>query len=99
MAKIKATSIKEIIPSVIDHIQLYKHYQSSRLQEVWKSIMQKEGLERVQPVREQDGVVEVHVDSAAKLFVVNLKKQQILKQLQKERPEITDIIFKVGKVL
>ena len=90
--------IKDIIPDVINHIQDKKRDIYIRLQNLWVQINQKNITEHTSIVGLDNGLLLIHVDSPAWLFQLRLQKQKIENQLIQEIPEISGIIFKIGKV-
>lgn len=89
--------IKNIINDVISKISSQKPEQQSRIQDVWKKIVDLKGQQHSSIINYQDKRLIVNIDSSIWLFQFNLKRGKILKELQKEIPECENIIFRIGK--
>lgn len=46
----------------------------------------------------KEGVVYMAVDSSARLFFWKLRRATVLKRLQERRPDVKNVVFKIGKV-
>lgn len=89
-------SIRDIIPQVIESLSLKKPVSKRNIPEAWKSVAGEQGIHcAVQDF--QKGMLRVHVDSSARMFELSTRKNELIKNLQKEIPDLIDIIFKVGK--
>ena len=44
------------------------------------------------------GILGLSVDSSAWLYILSLKKEELLKDLKKENPELKNINFRIGEV-
>jgi len=89
--------IKNIVNDVIGKISSQKPEQQSRIQNVWKKIVDQKGQQHSSIINFQDKRLIVNIDSSIWLFQFNLKRWKILKELQKEIPECENIIFRIGK--
>ena len=89
--------IKNIVNDVIGKISSQKPEQQSRIQNVWKKIVDQKGQQHSSIINFQDKRLIVNIDSSIWLFQFNLKRGKILKELQKEIPECENIIFRIGK--
>ena len=47
----------------------------------------------------KEGTVYIAVDCSARLFYWKLRRGTILKRFQERRPDVTNIVFKIGKVI
>jgi predicted nucleic acid-binding Zn ribbon protein len=90
-------SIRDIIPQVIESLSGKRPNSARNIHEVWK-IMAKEGAEHSTVIDFQKGILRINVDSSAWLYQLNMQKTALLKNLKAEIPEVTDIIYKVGKI-
>ena len=45
------------------------------------------------------GILGLSVDSSAWLYILSLKKEELLKELKKENPELKNINFRIGEVV
>lgn len=90
-------SIRDIIPQVIENLALKKPNSKRNINEVWKIIAGDQADHSA--VKDfQRGFLKVHVDSSARMFQLNLRKEDLVDDLKKEIPDLKDIIFKVGKI-
>ena len=90
--------IKNIVSDVIGKMSSKGFNEQTRILEVWQKIVGEKGTKHARVSGLKDGTLMVLVDSSAWLFQLNLKRKNILEQLQKEKLEIQKIIFKIGKV-
>lgn len=44
------------------------------------------------------GILGLSVDSSAWLYILSLKKEELLKELKKDNPELKNINFRIGEV-
>ena len=94
-------SIKDIIPQVVEKMVRWRSQRSGghdTLEQVWQNVLEKQELRHTRLIGPRDGKLFVSVDSPARLYHLRMRKTKILKQVQKEIPEIQDIIFKVGAI-
>lgn len=90
-------SIRDIIPQVIENLALKKPNSKKNIHEVWRIVAGDQSNHSV--VRDfQKGLLRVHVDSSARMFQLSLRKADLIDDLRKEIPDLTDIIFKVGNI-
>ena len=90
--------IKNIVNDVIGKISSKGFNDQTKIFEVWQKIIGETGIKHTRVSGMKDGTLMVLVDSPAWLFQLNLKRKNILDQIQKEKLEIQKIIFKIGKV-
>jgi predicted nucleic acid-binding Zn ribbon protein len=90
-------SIRDIIPQVIENLSGKKPNSARNIHEIWKIVV-KEGAEHSTVMDFQKGVLRINVDSSAWLYQLNMQKAAFLKDLKNEIPDITEIIYKVGKI-
>jgi len=90
--------IKDIIPAVIDQIQIRKKDIYGQIQESWKKINSKNIFEHTAIASFNNGQLIIHVDSPTQLFQLKLQKQKLESQMSKEVPVVSKIYFKIGKV-
>src|SRR4051812_8687224 len=89
-------SIRDIIPQVIENLSGKRPNSARNIHEVWKMVV-KEGAPHSTVMDFKKGILRINVDSSAWLYQLNLQKAEFLKGLKNELPELTDIIYKVGK--
>ena len=90
--------IKKIIPQVIKNLSERKISEQEKLQNIWKKLSEGKAAKHTVLSGIREGKLLVYVDSPAWLFQMSLQKKKILEKLQSELAEISDIIFKIGKV-
>ena len=94
----KLVDIKDVIQSVIGEISKKRCVQDTRVERVWKTILDDKEYYHTKIVGFKNDEISVHVDSPAWLYQMKYRKRRILKKIQEEIPEIQNIIFKLGKV-
>lgn len=45
------------------------------------------------------GILGLSVDSSAWLYILSLKKEELLKELKKDNPELKNINFRIGEIV
>jgi hypothetical protein len=85
--------IKTIVSGLIGRMSSSKGGAFQNIQEAWTKVSNDRGS-RVTDFK--DGCVTVNADSSMRLVRLNLNREILLKELQKDFPSITKIKFKVG---
>ena len=90
--------IKDIVKNVVSSIEQQKDQKNKNIYDVWKGcVKEKEALHtKVQGIK--GNVLYVNVDCSAWMFQCRLRYKIILKEVQREYPEVKRIYFKVGKI-
>ena len=91
-------SINKIIPDVIENISTKTPKIEEKVHEIWKRILNKKELKHTKIKGLKQGDLFVTVDSSTLIFHMNMKKNKILKEINKEVSEINNIVFKIGKI-
>ena len=86
-------SIKNIVSEVIGRMSSGRGGAFADIQAVWERISKDQGS-RVTDFK--DGCVTINADSSMRLVRLNLNRESLLKELQKEFPMIVKINFKVN---
>jgi hypothetical protein len=86
-------SIKNIISDVIGKMSSGTGGSFQDIQSAWTRISKDQGS-RIADFK--DGCVTINADSSMRLVRLNLKRENLLKELQKEFPSIIKISFRVG---
>jgi hypothetical protein len=89
-------SIKNIVSGVIGQMSSGRGGAFADIQSAWERISQDQGS-RVADFKE--GCVTISANSSLRLVRLNLNRESLLKELQKEFPSIKKISFKVGTYL
>lgn len=63
-----------------------------------KKALTKKELEHIRVKYFSKGVLGLSVDSSAWLYILSLKKEELLKELKKDNPELKNINFRIGEV-
>lgn len=90
-------TFKDILPGVIDSISRQKSQDHTALDTLWKEITGCAADQAAVMGIKEDALL-VTVDCGARLFQMRMRKQTLLTRVQKERPDIKNIVFKIGKV-
>ncbi|MBI5415648.1 MAG: hypothetical protein HZA29_02420 [Candidatus Omnitrophica bacterium] len=90
-------SIKDIIPGVIEKMVPRRAGVSQRQEQSWQNILEKNGLKSARLIGPGAGKILMVVDSPARLYHARTRKAVILRQIQKDAPEVQDITIKIGK--
>jgi hypothetical protein len=85
--------IKNIVSEVIGRMSSGKGGAFEDIQAAWVKISRDQGS-RVADIK--DGCVTISADSSLRLVRLNLNREILLKELQREFPSIVKISFKVG---
>ena len=88
-------TIKDIISQVIGEMSSGKGLVFADIQAAWTKISKDSGS---QAVDFKDGRLVIHADSSMRLVKLNLNREMILKELQKQFPSIVKISLKVGPI-
>jgi hypothetical protein len=90
--------IKDVITQVIGELLEGKPTVQNKIYRVWEHVAEQKVRKHTAIAGFTQGSLAVHVDSPAWLFQMNFQKRKLLKKVQEEIPEVTAIIFKIGKV-
>jgi len=71
--------------------------QQGKISKVWEKVLKHQGLSQAKISGLKDETLVVNIDSPARLYQFNLKKNKILEEINQEIPEIKKIYFKIGK--
>lgn len=91
--------IKDTIQSVIS--SLFKKKQAVPEDDfgvLLKKVLTKKELEHIRVNNFKNGVLWVKVDSSAQLYALNLRKEDFLQRLSKEKGDLKSIRFYLGEV-
>ena len=90
-------NIQDIIKAVIEDLAQKKPQTALDAEQLWRKSSAALGNHtRVEGIN--NGALKIIVDSPTRLFQLNIRRGPLLKQIQKEIPEISNLIFRVGKV-
>ncbi len=91
-------SIKNVVQQVVHDMAEKKPNPENKIQRIWQGLLGGKVTKHTCIFGIKKNQVMVLVDSPAWLFQLNLEKRRILKEIQKEIPDISEIRFKIGKV-
>jgi hypothetical protein len=101
--KEKILAVGQILPGVFEDISRGNMHEQIQLEKIWLDIASAvmgagtdtagAGLSGF-----KEGVVYIAVDSSARLFYWKLRRGAVLKRFQERRPDVKNIVFKIGKV-
>jgi hypothetical protein len=74
-------------------------FQETGPQQWLKKALTKKELGHIRVKYFSKGVLGLSVDSSAWLYILSLKKEELLKGLKKENPELKNINFRIGDVV
>ena len=90
--------IKDIVHRVVEKLSGQNRSRTAHIQDAWNKILELRDGRGTRVSGWKNGTLYVCVDSPARLYQLRLIKDKILKQVQKEVPEINSIHFEVGKI-
>ena len=100
--KRKILAVGQILPGVFEDITRSNIHEQIQLEKIWADIAGAvagpAGTAGAGLNGFKDGVVYIAVDSSARLFYWKLRRGAILKRFQERRPDVKNIVFKIGKV-
>ena len=88
-------NISKIVQTVIGRMSVGQSLEQCILC-FWEQIISGEEKKHAKINKIHEGILEITIDTSAWLYQFNLKRNNILKQLQNEIPEIKNIYFKLG---
>ncbi len=103
MKKEKILTVGQILPGVFNDITRSNIHEQIQLEEIWADIARavfgaETGAAGAVFNGFKEGVVYIAVDSSARLFYWKLRRGTALKRFQERRPDVKNIVFKIGKV-
>ena len=91
-------TIGEILPDVLKDITRSNVHEQIQLEEIWANIAAAMGAAGVALNGYKNGTVFIVVDSSTRLYHWKLRRGMVLKRFQEHRPDVQNIVFKIGKV-
>ena len=73
-------------------------FQEAGPQQWLKKVLTKKELGHIRVKYFSKGILGLSVDSSAWLYILSLKKEELLRALKKENPELKNINFRIGEV-
>jgi hypothetical protein len=97
--KPKVLSVADILPKVLSEITRKDLHEQIQLEKIWADILASvQTASGVKLNGFKDGTVFITVDGATRLYHWKSRRGMVLKRFQERRPDVTNIVFKIGKV-
>jgi hypothetical protein len=91
--------LKNTLDDVMRQLGVQKTiFQDTGPQEWLKKTLTKKELGHIRVKYFSKGILSLSVDSSAWLYILSLKKEELLKELKKEHSELKNINFRIGEV-
>jgi hypothetical protein len=90
--------IRDVIKTVLQKISTGCCQDPAKIYECWQKLGNQKDIIHTKVTDFQHGTLFVLVDSVARLYKLNLQREEFLKEIQGHHPEIQRIHFKIGKV-
>jgi flagellar motor switch protein FliG len=91
--------LKNTLQGLMRQLEAQKNGFSDSGPEQWlKKALTKKELGHIRVKYFHKGLLGISVDSSAWLYVLNLKKEELLTKLRGENPQIKNIILRIGEV-
>ena len=92
-------AIKETVAAVLKKLSAKNNNAQEECPEVWlKKVLTKKELEHIKFKYFKKGVLGASVDSSSWHYMLSIKKEELLKNLQKLSGNIKDVHFNIGDV-
>ncbi len=93
----------ELLKNTLDGVMRQLNNKKAVFQEagpqLWlKKVLTKKELEHIRVKYFSKGILGLSVDSSAWLYILSLKKEELLRELKKESSELKNINFRIGEV-
>ena len=96
------SSIKDVLGAVISSISGEKKEKIDRIRQAWDKILDKKAQKHVRLASFKTGRLVVNVDSSAWMYELNLRRQQLKKDLNKILTPagiaVDEIILRIGEI-
>ena len=92
-------SLKNTLVQVLEELAAKNLHPLDAGPEEWlKKALTKKELGHIRVKYFSKGILGLSVDSSAWLYILSLKKEELLKELKKDNPELRNINFRIGEV-
>ncbi len=95
--------VREILPDVLKDITRSNTHEQIELETLWSEIAGGASaggdVAGVKFSGHKEGTIFIVVDSSARLYHWKLRRTAVLKRFQERRPDVKNIVFKIGTVL
>jgi hypothetical protein len=89
-------TIQDILPNLIAQISSGNTVDQLTIEKRWKELAEFY-VDQALYSGFKEGSLYISVNNPARLYQWKLRKQEVLKKLQKHCPEVKNIVFKIGK--
>lgn len=98
--KQKPEGINSILKKVIEEIEIKNPDTKETILNAWLKVSGKKAQEHSRPISIRKKVLTIEVDSSTWMYVLNLKKGTLIKNIQKElgKEKIQNIRFRIGDI-
>jgi hypothetical protein len=91
--------LRNTLDELMRQLSAKKHdFQDAGPQQWLKKALTKKELGHIRVKYFNKGILGLSVDSSAWLYILSLKKEELVKTLQKENPGVKNINFSIGEV-
>jgi hypothetical protein len=90
-------ALKDVLPDVIARLSAGNVHDQINLENAWYDIAGPEATGSAY-AGFKNGCVFIYVDTPARLYRWKLQKGALVRKLRERRPEVENIVFKIGKV-
>ena len=73
-------------------------FQDAGPQKWLKKVLTKKELGHIRVKYFSQGILGLNVDSSVWLYILSLKKEELLQELKKDNPELKNINFRIGEI-
>jgi len=96
----KPEDIGGVINQLIKKLDAKTHGQREDVVRAWQDAIEKDAASHTKPVAIKKNILTIEVDSSTWLYVLNLKKKNILASMQKSvgKDKVEDIRFRIGEI-
>ncbi|MFA5389018.1 MAG: DUF721 domain-containing protein [Candidatus Omnitrophota bacterium] len=96
----KPEDIGEILGQVIKKLDTKTHGAREEVVRAWQAAIEPEAASHTKPVAFKKNILTIEVDSSAWLYVLSLKKKNILAAMKKRAGDakIEDVRFRIGEI-
>lgn len=95
--KIDPVSVKDIIPDVLKSISRRDVQDQISLEKLWEDVLG-DDADRATVTGFRDGCVIANVEGPTFLFKLRLRRLEIVRRMKEKRNDITDVIFRIGRM-
>ena len=95
--KVHPVSVKDIIPDVLKSISRRDIQDQVSLEKLWQDVLG-DDVDRATITGFKDGCVLANVESPTFLFKMRMRRQEIVRRMKEKRNDITDVIFRIGRI-